>query len=147
MIEEGTVVQSLSRVWLFVTPCTAARQASLSFTNSQSLFKLMSIELVMPPTISSSVIPFSACPQSFQASGSFPVRLFESGGQSIRASASVSVLAVNIQGAFPPRIDWFDLLAVQMTLKSLLQQHSSKAWILQHSAFFMVHLSSFLSYL
>ena len=82
------------------------------------------------PTISSSVTLFSTCPQSFPTSGSFPIRLFESGGQSIRVSASASVLPMNIQGAFPPRIDWFDLLAVQMTLKSLLQHHSSKASIL-----------------
>ena len=73
------------------------------------------------PTISSSVVPFSSCPQSFPASGSFPVsRLLSSGGQSIGASASASVLPMNIQG-WSFRIDWFDLLAVQGTLKSLLQ--------------------------
>ena len=77
-------VQSLSCVRLFATPWTAAHQASLSITNSQSLLKLMSIDLVMP-AISSSVIPFSSCLQSFTASGSFQMcQFFTSGGQSIR---------------------------------------------------------------
>jgi len=94
-------VQSLSHVWLFVTPWTAAHQASLSITNSQSLLKLMSIESVMPSNhFSSSVVPFSSCLQSFPSSGSFPMSwLFPSGGQSIRASASV--LPMNIQDCFP----------------------------------------------
>ena len=132
-------VQSLSRVWLFATPWTATRQASLSFTVSWSLFKLMSIELVMHPTISSSVIPFS-CLLSFPALGSFPVSwLFKSHGQSIGASASV--LSVNIQGWFPLVLTSLHLLAVRGTLKSLLQHHSSKASILPCSAFFMVQLS------
>ena len=89
------------------------------------------------PTISSSVIPISSCLQSFPASGSFPVsQLFASGSQSVGASASASVLAM-----ISFRMDWLDLLAVQGTLKSLLQQHSSKASILWHSAFFIVQLS------
>ena len=89
------------------------------------------------PTISSSVVPFSSCLQSFPASGSFPVSwLFTSGGQSIGASASNEC-----SGLISSRIDWFDLLAVQGTLKSLLQHHSWKAPILQRSAFFMVQLS------
>jgi len=80
------------------------------------------------PTILSSVIPFSSCLQSFRASGSFPMsRLFTSGGQSIRALASASILPVNIQGWFPLGLNWFDLFAVQGILKSLLQHHSSKA--------------------
>ena len=96
------VVQSLSHVWLFATPWTAACQASLSFTVSQSLLKLMSIESVMPSTISLSVIPFSSCLQSFPASGSFQMsQLFTSGGQRIGVSASASVLPMNIQGWFP----------------------------------------------
>ena len=83
------------------------------------------------PTISSSVVPFSSCPQSFPASGSFPVsRLFAWGGQRIGASASASVLPMNIQGLISFRTDWFDLHAVQGTLKSLLQHHNSKASIL-----------------
>ena len=93
------------------------------------------------PTISSSVIPFSSCPQSLLASGSFPMsQLFTSGGQSIRALASASVLPVNIQDWFC-RIDWFDLLAVQGTLKNLLQHHSLKAAILWCSAFLIVQFS------
>ena len=93
------------------------------------------------PTISSSVVPFSSCLQSAPASVSFPMnQLFASGGQSIRASASASVLPMNIQDWFLFRIDWFDLLTVQGTLKNLLQHHSSKASILQSSAFFMVQL-------
>ena len=94
------------------------------------------------PTFSSSFIPFSSCLQSFPASGSFPIsQFFASGGQRIGASASASVLPVNIQGWFSFRIDWFDLLAVQEILKSLLQHHSSKASILLCSAFFRVQLS------
>ena len=85
-----------------VTPWTAACKASLSITNSQSLLKLMSIESVRPSTISSSVIPISSCLQSFPASESFPVsQFFASGGQSIGASASASVLPMNIQDRFP----------------------------------------------
>ena len=95
------VVQLLSSVWLFVTPRTATLQASLSFTVSWSLLKLMSIKLMMP-TISSSVSTFSSCPQSFPESGSFPMScLSASGSQIIGASASASVLPVNIQGWFP----------------------------------------------
>ena len=91
-------VQSLSHVQLFVTPWTAACQASLSITKSWNLLKLMSIESVMPSTISSSVVLFSSCLQSFPASGSFQMsQLFTSGGQSIRVSASASVLPMNIQ--------------------------------------------------
>ena len=88
------------------------------------------------PTISSSVIPFSSCLQSFPASGSFQMsQLFSSGGQSIGVSASTSVLPMNI-GLIFFRMDWLDLLAVQGTFKSLLQNHSSKASVLQRSAFF-----------
>ena len=96
------VVQSLSGVRLFGTPRTAARQASLSFTISQRLLRLMSIDSVMHPTISSSVVPFSSCLQSFPASGSFLMsQLFASGGQSIGTSASSLVLPMNSQGWFP----------------------------------------------
>ena len=99
-------VQSLSHVQLFATPWTAARQASLSITNSQSLLRLMSIKSVMPSnhlilSSASPVILFS-CPQYFPAPGSFPMsQLFTSGGQSIGVSASASVLPMNIQGWFP----------------------------------------------
>ena len=88
----------LSHVRLFVTPWTATRLAPLSFTISWSLLKLMSIELVMPSNHLIFCCPFSSCPQSFPASGSFPTsRLFSSGGQSTGASASASGLPVNIQ--------------------------------------------------
>ena len=93
------------------------------------------------PASSSSVIPFSSCPQSLPASESFLVsQLFTWGGQSIGASASKSFLPMNIQD-WSSKIDWFDLLTVQGTLKSLLQHHSSKASILRRSAFFIVQLS------
>ena len=93
-------------------------------------------------TISPSAALFSFCLPSFPTSWSFPVnRLFTSGGQSIGASASSSILPMNIQGWFS-LIDCFDLLAVKGTLKSLLQQHNSKAPVLWLSAFFMVQLSN-----
>ena len=94
------------------------------------------------PTILSSVVPFSPCPQSFPVSGSFPMsQFFTSGGQSIGVSASTSVLPMNTQNWSPLGLDWLDLLAVQGTLRSLLQHHSSKASILWRSAFFIVQLS------
>ena len=98
------------------------------------------------PIISSSVVPFSSCLQPFPASGSFEMsQFFASGGQSagfnIRSSASISVLPINIQDWFPLGWIGLDLFAVQGTLKSLLQYHSSKASILWHSAFLIVQLS------
>ena len=94
------------------------------------------------PTISSSDIPFSSHLQSFPASGSFSMNhFFEAGGQSTGVSASTSVLPKNTQDWSPLGWDWLDLLAVQGTLKSLLQHHNSKASILQCSAFFIVQLS------
>ena len=92
------VAQSLSHVKLLMTPWTAACQASLSFTISWSLLKLMSIELVMPSKHLILCGPFFSCPQSFPASRSFPMsQLFASGGQSIGVSASTSVLPMNTQ--------------------------------------------------
>ena len=133
-------VQSLSHVQLFATPWTAACQASLSITNSQSLLKLMSIELVMQ-SISSSVIPISFCLQSCPASGCFPMsQLFASGGQSTGASASASVLPTNIQGWFP--LGLTGLISLQSRgLSKVLQHYNLKVSILQHSAFLMVQLS------
>ena len=91
-------VQSLNHAWLFVTPWTAARQASLSITNSWSPPKPMCIESVMP----SSVIPFSSCLQSFLTSGSFPMsQFFILDGQNIGVSASALVLPMNIPDWFP----------------------------------------------
>ena len=99
------VVQSLCCVRIFVTPWTAARQASLSFTISQKLLKLMSIESVMPSNHLVLCRTFSSCLRSFPASGSFPMcQFFASGGQSIEPSASASVLPMNIQDWFPLRL-------------------------------------------
>ena len=134
-------VQSLSRFRLCATPRTSARQASLSITNSWSLLKLMSIESVMPSNHLILYRPLLLPLQSFPASGSLPMsQFFTSGDQSIGVSASASVLPTNIQDIFF-RMDWLDLLAVQGTLKSLLQHHSSNASILQCSVFFIVQLS------
>ena len=129
-------VQLLSHVWLFATPRTAAHQAFLSITNSQNLPKIKKCPSSRwcHPAISFSVIPFSSHLQSFPASGFFPVnQFFTAGVQSIGVSASASVLPMNIQDCF--------LLAVQGTLKSLLQHHSLKASIFQHSASIRVLLS------
>ena len=96
----SSVQFSHCRVWLFATPWTATRQASLSITNSWSLLKLMSIESVMPSN--HHAVPFSSRLQSFPASGSFPMsQLFTSGGQSIGVSASTSVLPMNTQDWSP----------------------------------------------
>ena len=130
-------VQWLSHVCLFATPWTAACQASLFIANSWSLFRFMSFQSVMPSSHFIFCRPFSVCLQSFQATGSFLIRqFFKSGGQTIRVSYSKEY-----SGLIPFRIDWLDLLAVQGTLKSLLQNHSSKASILICSAFFIVQLS------
>ena len=102
----------------------------------------MSIESVMPSNHIIFCCPFSSCLQSFPASGPFPMsQFFTSGGQSI-GSFNFSISPSNeYSGLISFRIDWFDLLTVQGTLKSLFQQHSSKASILWCSAFFMVQLS------
>ena len=95
------------------------------------------------PAISSSVVPFSSCPQSLLASGSFPMsQLFTWGGQSIWSFSFSINLSNEHPGLISFRMDWLDLLAVQGILKSLLQHHSSKVSILQHSAFFIVQLTS-----
>ena len=134
-------VQPLSHFWLFVTPWAAALQASLSITNSQSLLKLMSFESMMPSNHFILCCPFSSSLQSYLASGSFQVsQLFASSGQSIGVLASVQ----SFQWTFRAdlfRMDCLDLLAVQGTLKSLPQHHSSKASTLRCSAFFILQLS------
>ena len=105
-------VQSLSHVQLFATPWTAARQASLSITNSQSCSNSCPLSWWRHPTISSSVVPFSSCPQSFPASGSFPMsQFFASGGHITGASASASVLPMNIQDWFP--LGWTAWISLQ----------------------------------
>ena len=138
-------VQSLIHVRFFEIPWTAACQASLSITNSWTCSNPYPSSQWCHPTISSSVVPFSFCLQSFPASGSSLMsQFFTSGGQSIGVSASASVLPMNIHPKANHicfRMDWLDLLAVQGTLKSKLQHHSSKASILWHSAFFIVQLS------
>ena len=133
-------VQLLSPIWLFATLWTAASQASLSITNSQSLLKLMSIESVM---LSNHLV---LCRPLLLLPSIFPI---------VRVLSSESGLCISwpeywsfslspsneYLGLIPYQIDWFDFLAVHGTLKSFLQHHSSKASILQHSAFFMVWLS------
>ena len=110
LISQFSSVQLLSRVRLFVTPWIAARQASLSITNSQTLLKPMSIE--SHPAISSSVVTFSSCPQFLPASGSFPMsQLFALGGQGIGVSASASVLPINTQDWSP--WGWTDWISLQ----------------------------------
>ena len=138
---ESPSLQSLSYVWLFATPRTIAHQASLSITNSWNLLKLMSIELVMlsnhlilcRPLLLPSIFPKS---RSFQMS-----QFFASGGQRIGVSSFSISPSNEYSELISFRIDWLDLLAVQGTLKSLLQHHSSKASVLRCSAFFMVQLS------
>ena len=135
-------VQSFSYVWLFVTPWTTARQVSLSITNSRSLPKLMSIESVMPSNHLILCCPLLLLPSIFP---------------SIRVLSNESVLHIKwpkywsfsfsispsneYSGLISFRMDWLDLLAVQGTLKSLLQHYSSEALILRCSTFFIVQLS------
>ena len=125
------VVQLLSCVWLFKTPWTAAHKASLSFIISKSFLKLMSIELVELSNQLTPVTPFSSCPQSFWAWGSFPMsQLFTSGGQSIAASASASILLVTIQSWFPLGLTGLFLLSKGL---SRIQHHNSKVSVLRGS--------------
>ena len=135
-------VQLLSRVQLFATPRTAACQASLSITNSSSLLKLMSIESVMSSNHLILCHPLLLPPLIFPS-----IRVF-SNESALRIrwpkywSFSFNISPSNeYSGLISFRMDWLDLLAVQGTLKSLLQHCSSKASILWHSAFFMVQLS------
>ena len=124
-----------------MTPWTAACQASLFITNSWSLLKLISTESVMPSNHLILCHPFLLLPSIFPESRSFQMsQFFASSGQSIRVSAS-ACLSNEYSGLISFSTDWLDLLAVQGILKNLLQHHSSKALILWHSAFFIVHLS------
>ena len=130
-------VLSHSFVWPFVTPWTVAHQASISLLFPRVCSNSCSLSQCCHPSVSSSVTPFSCCLQSFPASGSFLInQSFVSGGQSTGASALASVLPMNIQHWFPLGWTGLIILAVQGTLKSLLQHHSSKASILWCSAFF-----------
>ena len=131
-----------SPVWLFATPCTAARQASLSITYSRSLLKPVSIKSVMPSNhlilCRSLLLPPSIFPsiRVFSNESAFCIRWPKYWSFSFSISPSNEH-----SGLISFRMDWLDLLAVQGTLKSLLQHHSSKAWIIQCSAFFIVQLS------
>ena len=134
-------IQSLSRVQLFVTPWTAARQASLSITNSWSLLKLTSIKSVMPSShliiCHPLLLPPSIPPSIRVFSNKSALRIRWPKYWSFRFNISLSN---EHSGLISFRMDWLGLLAVQGTLKSLLQHHSSKASILQRSAFFVVQL-------
>ena len=135
-------VQSLSRVRLFATPWTAARQASLSNTNSQSSLKLMSIESVMPSNhliLCHPLLLLPSIPPSIRVfSNESALRIRRPKDWSFSFNISPSN---EYSGLISFRMDWLDLLAVQGTLKSLFQHHSSNASILRHSAFFPVQLS------
>ena len=139
-------IQLLSRVRLFATPWTAACQASLSHPShhiSQGCSNSCPSSQWCYPTISSSVIPLSSCLQAVPASGSFPMsRLFSSGSQSIGASGSTAALLMNSQGWFPLEINWFDLLAVQGTLKvfSSIATQKHQVFRLQPSLWSNSHL-------
>ena len=140
--ERFSSVQSLSRVWLFATPWIAACQASLSMTNSRSSLRLMSIKSVMPSSHLILCHPLLLLPPLPPS-----IRVF-SNESTLRMkwpkywSFSFNISPSNEHpGLISFGMDWLDLLAVQETLKSLLQHHSSKASILQHSAFFTVQLS------
>ena len=136
------VVQSLSHVWLYVTPWTAAYQASLSFTISWGLLKLMSIESVMPSNHLILCQPLLLLPSIFLS-----IRVFSNesalsiGWPKYWGFIFIIIPSNEYSGLISHRIDWFDLLAVQVSLKSLLQHHSLKASILWCLAFFMVQLS------
>ena len=133
-------VQSLSRIRLFVIPWTAAHQTSLSITNSRSLLKFISIESVVPCNHLTLCRPLLLLPSIFPS-----IRIF-SNESALRIRYpkywSFNISRFNeYSGLISFRMDWFDLLAVQGTLKSLLQRRSSKASILRCSAFFKVQLS------
>ena len=135
-------VQSLSRIRLFATPWITARQVSLSITNSRSSLKLMSIELVMPSShliLCHPLLLLPSIPPSIRVfSNKSPLRMRWPKYWSFSFSISLSN---EHPGLISFRMEWLDLLAVQGTLKSLLQHHSSKASILRCSAFLTVQLS------
>ena len=132
----------LSHVRLFATPWTAACQASLSITSSRSLLKLMSIESVMPSSHLILCRPLLLLPSIFHS-----ISVFSNESALCIRWPNYWSFSFNISpskehsGLITSRMDWLDLLAVQGTLKSLLQNHNSKASILWHSAFFTVQLS------
>ena len=134
--------QSLSRVWLFVTPWIGAHQASLSITNSRSSLRLMSIESVMPSSHLILCRPLLLLPPIPPSIRVFSNESTLHVGWAKYWSFSFSIIpSKEIPGLISFRMDWLDLLEVHGTLKSLLQHHSSKTSILQRSAFFTVQLS------
>ena len=134
--------QSLSHVWLFATPWTAAHQASLSIASSRSLRKLMSIESVMPSNHLILCRPLLLLPSIFPSISVFSNESALCNRWQKYWSFSFNISPCNeYSGLISFRMDWLDLLAVQGTLKNLLQHHSSKASILWCSAFFIVQLS------
>ena len=142
LINRESSVQLLSRVWLFATPWTAARQASLSITNSRSSLRLTSIKSLMPSNHLILCHPLFLLPSIFPS-----IRVF-SNESTLRIrwpkywSFSFNISPSNEHsGLISFRMDWLDLLAVQEMLKSLIQHHSAKASILWCSAFFIVQLS------
>ena len=141
MISLYCTLQSLSHVRL-CDPMACIGEASLSFAISQSLLKLMSIESVMPSNHLILCHPFLLLPSIFSSIRVFPKESAFHIRRPKYWSFSFSIISSNgYSGLISYRIDWFDLLAVQGTLKSLLQHHNSKASILQCSAFFIVQLS------
>ena len=136
------VVELLSCVWLFVTPWTAAHQASPSFTISRSLLELLSIELVMPSNHLILCCPFLLLPSILPIIRVFSKQSALCISWPNYCSISFSISPSNeYSGVKSFRIDWLDLLEVQGTLKSLLQHHNPKSPILHCLAFFMVQLS------
>ena len=136
------VFQSLSHIRLFATPWTSAHQASLSITSSGSPLKPMSIKSVMPSNHLILCRPLLLLPSIFHSIRVFSNELALCIRWSEDWSFTFNISPCNeFSGLISARTDWFDLLAVQGTLKSLLQQHSLKSSILQHSALFMVQLS------
>ena len=139
----GVSVHSLSRVWLFVTPWTEACQDFLSITNSRSLLKLMSIESVMPSNHLILCCPLLLLPSLFPS-----IRVFSNESLLLIRWPECRSFSFSISpssehpGLISFRMDWLDLLAVQGTLKSLFWHHSSKASVLQCSAFFIIQLTS-----
>ena len=147
LLVQFSSVQLLSCVCLLVTPCSAACQASLSLTNSWSLLKLMSIQSMMPSNHLILCHPFLLLPSLFPSIRVFsnesvlPIRWPNCWSFSFSISPSSEY-----SGLISFRMDWLGLLAVQGTLKCLLQHHSSKASVLLHSAYFIVQISSIHDY-
>ena len=141
-MDQFSSVQLLSCVQLFATPWTAARQASMPITNSRTLLKLMSIESVMPSNHLILYCPLLLLPSIFPR-----IRIFSNESVLLRSSPKYWSFSFSISPSneyselISFRIDWFNLFSVQGTLRILLQNHSSKASILWHSAFIMVQLS------